>query len=83
MLEMMGYILIALAEGSLNKTRISYKANLDSRATNKYLEELLKLGLIAKSEREPSYFMITQKGLDFVQLYEGIMKMSRSSDRRP
>jgi len=73
-LEIFDSILGSLSESQLKKTHVTYKANLDSRLTSKYLRVLLQLGMIAKSADETSYYVITQKGRNFLEQYRGLMK---------
>lgn len=73
-LEIFDSILGSLSESQLKKTHVTYKANLDSRLTSKYLRVLLQLGMIAKSADEASYYVITQKGRNFLEQYRGLMK---------
>lgn len=74
-LEIFANILNALADDPLKKTHITYKANLDSRAASKYMAVLLKLELVARSGEDQTYFVITQKGRDFITHYEGLTKI--------
>jgi len=74
-LEIIVSILNSLAEGPLRKTHVTYKARLDSRTTSKYIMLLLGLEMIAKSDDDPSYFTLTQKGRDFIEEYEGLIKI--------
>lgn len=74
-LQIFDSILTGLADGQLKKTHITYKANLDSRLATKYMKSLLKLGLVDKSSKDNSYFIITQKGRDFLKQYHGLIKM--------
>ena len=74
-LEIFESILGGLEEGQLKKTHITYKANLDSRLASKYIQALLKFDMIAKSSKEPSYFIITPKGRYFLEQYHGLVKI--------
>jgi len=67
-------ILINLSEGPLKKTHLTNKANLDSRLATKYIETLTKLGLVAKSNGDSSYFIITEKGREFLEQYYELIK---------
>ncbi|MEM3098921.1 MAG: winged helix-turn-helix domain-containing protein [Nitrososphaerales archaeon] len=78
--DILGSILKALSEDPLKKTQLSYKANLDWRATDKYLKSLMKLELVAISDEDPSQFVITSKGRDFLKLYDDMMEFSRIED---
>ena len=74
-MEIFDSILRGLEEDQLKKTHITYKANLDSRLASKYIQALLKLDMIAKSIKDPSYFIITPKGRFFLEQYHGLVKM--------
>ena len=73
-LDIFENILTSLSEGQLKKTHLTYKANLDSRLASKYVQILEKLQLVTKSIKDPSYFIITEKGRDFLQQYYGLIK---------
>ena len=74
-LEIIGIILEVLSENSLKKSHISFKSYLDSRAVTKYLRIMEQLGLVKKSENEPSEFISTQKGKNFFEEYQKLVKM--------
>jgi len=80
-LEIIAEILDSLMSNPLKKTHITFKCNLDSRAVTKYLSIMLYVGLVARSENDPTFFVITQKGIkyrdkfqSFVFLMENDMK---------
>jgi len=50
------------------KTHIMYGANLSYRLLKKYLEDVLKTGLIKYDGK--AYYTITEKGKMFLKLYE-------------
>jgi predicted transcriptional regulator len=74
-LEILVSIVSLLAENKLKKTNLTYKANLDSRLASKYINSLVKFELVAKSSMDPSFYVITQKGRDFLKQYSGLIKM--------
>ncbi|MEM2760746.1 MAG: winged helix-turn-helix domain-containing protein [Nitrososphaerales archaeon] len=77
-LDIFGSILACLAEdGPLKKTHVAYRARLDLRETNKYLDSLLKMGLIKKLDEDPSYYVIDEMGMEFLKLYNGILEISK------
>jgi len=49
------------------KTHIMYQANLSYKLLTRYLKEVLTAGLICK---EKSYYVLTEKGNEFLQFYE-------------
>ena len=72
-LEIFESILSNLSKVPLKKTRLTHRANLDSRLAAKHIGTLVELGLVTKSTRKGSRFIITEKGRDFlVQYYEVI-----------
>jgi len=73
-LEIFISIISSLAENNLKKTHLIYKANLDSRLASKYVQALENLRLVTKSSKDPSYFIITEKGRDFLQQYYELIK---------
>lgn len=64
-LEIIGEILDSLMSSPLKKTHITFKCNLDSRAVTKYLSVMQYIGLVEKSKKDPTFFVITQKGIDY------------------
>ena len=64
-LEIVSEILDSLIEHQLKKTHIAFKSNLDSRAVTKYIITMKHVGLIETSTSDPSFFVITQKGVVF------------------
>ncbi|HMK32536.1 MAG TPA: winged helix-turn-helix domain-containing protein [Nitrosopumilaceae archaeon] len=73
-LDIFENILTSLSEGQLKKTHLTYKANLDSRLASKYVQALEKLQLVTKSSKDPSYYIITEKGRDFLEQYYELIK---------
>jgi len=55
-----------------NKTGIVYKANLNFRTVNPYLELLTKNGLINANEDEPILYKTTPKGLSLLNCFKQI-----------
>ena len=49
----------------LKKTHITFKCNLDSRAVTKYLSLMINIGLVEKSKKDPTHYVITQKGITY------------------
>ena len=67
--EIVNSILRQLSNGSLKKTHIGHKANLDTFTLNKYLDMLIGLVLIENNPKLARY-TITQKGHEYLQEYE-------------
>ena len=60
--------ILIVASVSVRKTRIMYQANLSYVQVNKYLNKLLTQGLLKHEDN--SRYLITDKGLAFLKLYE-------------
>lgn len=60
-------------------THILYGANLSYERLKKYLNELIQKGLV-KEEKEDNvnYYIITQRGIEFLKAYEKIKKFSEA-----
>jgi len=56
----------------VRKTRIMYQANLSYRLMEKYLNSLLDSGLLECDEG--SFYLITGKGKDFLQMYDDYLE---------
>jgi len=74
-LEIIAEILDSLMSNPLKKTHITFKCNLDSRAVTKYLSIMLYVGLVARSEKDPSYFVITQKGIKYRNQFQSFVTL--------
>ena len=72
-LEIIAEILQGLKNIPSNKTHLSAQCNLDSRAITKYLDIMESLKLVKQSEKDPSLYIITQKGIDFSNHYEKLI----------
>ena len=64
-LEIIAEILDSLMSNPLKKTHITFRCNLDSRAVTKYLSVMMHVGLVEKSPQDSSFFVITQKGIEY------------------
>jgi predicted transcriptional regulator len=62
--EIVASILDVFLEGT-KKTKIMYKANLTTRSLHKYLESLVRLGLLEKTES----YRTTEKGRTYLELF--------------
>lgn len=71
---MIAYVLQSLEGQKLRRTQLSNKANLDSRATSKYISFLLRKNLIRKCE-DSSFYEITERGKAFMKSYWDIMEI--------
>ena len=65
--------ILRITRGGANKTQIVYGANLHFVLAGKYLDFLQKNDFIESNER-PTYYQITNKGRDFLEKIEDLMK---------
>lgn len=66
--------MLSIASVKTRKTRIMYQANLSYRILEKYLNSLLENGLI---ECEEAYYLITDRGKQFLQMYADYLEKSK------
>jgi len=74
-LEIIAEMLDSLMSNPLKKTHITFKCNLDSRAVTKYLSIMLYVGLAARSNKDPSFYVITQKGIKYRDQFHSFVSM--------
>ena len=79
-LEIIAEILEKLIQNPLKKTHISFRCNLDSRAVTKYLRLMESAKLIKKSEMDPTIFMISQKGINYLTTYKDLIKIIETAE---
>ena len=72
-LEIISEILESILERPLKKTHITFRCNLDSRAVSKYLSIIMFIGLVERSTEDPSYYVITQKGIRYTNQFRNFM----------
>lgn len=77
-LEISVKILSSLEDASLRKTHVANKANIDTRATSKYVAFLLDHKLIEKHEH--SLLRITPRGRKFLDCYRMMLDTAGISD---
>ena len=77
-LEIIGEILDCLIQHPLKKTHITFKCNLDSRAVTKYLSTMIGVELVEKSKKDPSFYVITQKGIKYRDQFNSFAHMIES-----
>jgi len=66
--DIVASLLEALSEEPAHKTNLASRANLDTRATNRYLTLILQTNLVAIDGN--SEIRITPKGKDFLEEYK-------------
>ncbi len=74
-LEIIAEILESIINSPLKKTHITFRCNLDSRAVTKYLNIIMSFGLVEKSKTDPSFFVITEKGVKYRNRFRSFMSM--------
>ena len=67
--------ILSVASVRTRKTRIMYQANLSFVQVEKYLHGLLEKGLLEHDG--DSCYLITEKGLDFLKLYDDYVERCR------
>ncbi|MEM4703453.1 MAG: winged helix-turn-helix domain-containing protein [Candidatus Bathyarchaeia archaeon] len=73
-------ILEIAKEGTL-KTQVMYRANLSFAQLNDYLDFMLKIGLLEKTETNgKEVYRATEKGLNFLQRYHEINQLLRTNE---
>jgi len=72
-LEITAEILQGVKNNPSKKSNLNAQCNLDSRVITKYLDIMESLKLVIQSEKNPSFYTITQKGIDFSNYYEQLI----------
>jgi len=70
--------MLLTATVKVRKTRIMYQANLSYRLMEKYLNSLIDSGLLEYDEG--SFYLITSKGKDFLQMYDDYLERCKRVD---
>ena len=63
--------ILRVAVGGARKSHIVYKANLNFEIIKDYLHSLTEAGLLQSPENGSKLFRTTEKGIDFINYYEG------------
>ena len=74
-LEIIAEILDSLLSSPLKKTHVTFRCNLDSRAVTKYLTIMMHIGLVEISKKDPSFYVITPKGVDYRSQFNSFVSM--------
>jgi len=64
--------ILKVATGGARKSHIVYKANLNFKIVKKYLSNLRESGLITDPENESKLYRTTEKGLKYLDHFEGL-----------
>jgi len=72
--------ILSVAMAGARITEIVYRANLNFKECRRYLRFLQAKGLIStdKNSKGKTYFILTDKGRRFLELYQDIMKLFSS-----
>ena len=78
--EIIGEILTLTADGAGGavKTSIVYRANLNFNIANRYLNMLLREGLIRVVDGPTMKYRISERGLKFLDMYKNLKGMAKS-----
>lgn len=71
-------LIVDILEITLNeatKTDIVYKANLNFKQVQKFLDFLIKKGLISVSSNKRKRYRTTEKGKEFIRRYRKIVEL--------
>lgn len=79
-LDIIADMLTAIGEKA-KKTQIMYKASLNYGVLMKYLEELSRSCLI-RFEADESNYVLTPKGLDFLDQYRNYLKRNKQVEKQ-
>lgn len=74
-LEIIAEILDSLMSSPLKKTHVTFRCNLDSRAVTKYLGIMMRVELVEISKKDPSFYVITQKGVAYRHQFNSFVSM--------
>jgi predicted transcriptional regulator len=72
--------ILRVTEKNPKKTQIMYQANLSYNLLQKYLAEVLNASLVTFND-EQQYYVITQKGQQFLNAYSEYSKSSKSVEK--
>ncbi len=74
--------ILEIAKNGSRKTRIMYLGNLSFDLLQKYLDSLVKTGLIEIDERDEKTFKATEKGRRFLEDFRELQKYSEISETK-
>jgi predicted transcriptional regulator len=73
--------ILKVAEATVKKTQIMYRANLSYTVLQKYLAELTESSLLAYEDKKQSY-NLTNKGREYLTLYKEYSKANKHIEKR-
>ena len=74
-LEIIKDILETAVGGSIKKTPLAHKSNLDTIMINNYLQLLMELDLVTYDENSSTY-SITEKGHNYLEKYGKLLELT-------
>ncbi len=74
--------ILEIAKNGSRKTRIMYLGNLSFDLLQKYLDSLVKTGLIEIDERDEKTYKATEKGRRFLEDFRELQKYSEISETK-
>ncbi len=75
------YDILTTAREGAGRTRILRQANLSYMLLDKYLEKLLRLGLVAEDDRGSGRYKLAEKGSLFLEYFEDFKVAEKSYSR--
>jgi len=74
--------ILEIAKNGSRKTRIMYLGNLSFELLQKYLEMLVKLGLLQTRNEKERIYLATEKGRQFLEDFKELQKYSEVVDAK-
>ena len=74
-LDVIAAILRVVSGREASKTRIMYGAYVSYAQIREYMPTMLEIGLLKASNEQQSLYRINERGLRFLELYEGLNEM--------
>jgi predicted transcriptional regulator len=73
--------ILQVARGNAKKTQIMYQANLSYKVLQRYLRDVVEASLLS-FEKEEQHYVLTEKGLEFLQTYKDYSKANKFVEKR-
>ena len=73
--------MLSIISDKAKKTQIMYRANLSYASLTKYLDELSN-SCLARFEQGESCYLLTAKGMEFLDQYRNYLKQNKLVERR-
>jgi predicted transcriptional regulator len=62
--------ILNLARAPIKRTQILYRANINFYQLTRYLDLLIKVGMIEEKDSPTRNYRTTEKGLEFIKMFE-------------